>query len=273
MVDFKSKKLGDWLLLANGVMLIIMLNMIASAYFFRLDLTEEKRYTIKEPTEVLLGDLAEDVYVEVFLEGELNAGFTRLQRSIREILEEFRVASNNHVHYTFTNPETALGQKARNEFINDLAARGVSPLSVVDTNEGERVEKIVFPGVIVSAGGFETGVMLLKGDRARSSEEVLNQSIEGLEYELANAIYQLTNTDRKRIGLLRGHGELDSLEIASFNNALLDQYEVRKINLNARSSIENYDVVLIAKPRSVFSELDKFKLDQYVMRGGKLLFF
>ncbi|MEP2667598.1 MAG: gliding motility-associated ABC transporter substrate-binding protein GldG [Cyclobacteriaceae bacterium] len=271
MVNWKSKKLGDLLWLANGLVLAIIVNMAASHFFFRLDLTEEKRYSIKEPTQTLLENLDDDVYIEVFLAGDLNAGFKRLQRSIEELLAEFRITSGNRVHYNFTNPETALSQKAQSEFMNDLVSKGISPMNVIDNKGGQRTEKLVFPGAVVSYGGFEKGVMLLKGNRASSSEEVLNQSIEGLEYELANTIQQLANISPKRIGLLTGHGELDSLKIASFNNALLDKYGVFKVDLSRKKIIENYDLLIIPKPTRSFSELDKLKLDQFVMHGGKLL--
>lgn len=271
MVNWKSKKLGDLLWLANGLVLAIVVNMAASHFFFRLDLTEEKRYSIKEPTQILLENLDDDVYIEVFLAGDLNAGFKRLQRSIEELLAEFRITSGNRVHYTFTNPEAALSQKAQSEFMNELVSKGISPMNVIDNKGGQRTEKLVFPGAVVSYGGFEKGVMLLKGNRASSSEEVLNQSIEGLEYELANTIQQLANTNPKRIGLLTGHGELDSLKIASFNNALLDKYGVFKVDIARKKAVENYDLLIIPKPTRSFSELDKLKLDQFVMHGGKLL--
>ncbi|HPI81100.1 MAG TPA: Gldg family protein, partial [Cyclobacteriaceae bacterium] len=271
MVKWKSKKLGDLLLLANGIVLAIVVNMVASHYFFRVDLTEEKRYSIKAPTRKLLENLDDDVFIEVFLAGDLNAGFKRLQRSIEELLNEFRVTSGNRVHYTFTNPESALSQKAQSEFMKELVSKGVTPINVIDNKGGQRTEKLVFPGAVVTYGGFEKGVMLLKGNRARSSDEVLNQSIEGLEYELANAIQELANTNPKRIGLLTGHGELDSLQIASFNNALLDKYRVFKVDLSHKKNLGNYDLLILPKPTQPFSELDKLKLDQYVMHGGKLL--
>ena len=271
MVNWKSKKLGDLLLLANGIVLALVVNLAAIHFFFRLDLTEEKRYSIKEPTQILLENLDDDVYIEVFLAGDLNAGFKRLQRSIDELLAEFRITSGNKVHYSFTNPESALSQKAQSEFMNDLMSKGISPMNVIDNKGGQRTEKLVFPGAVISYGGFEKGVMLLKGNRASSSEEVLNQSIEGLEYELANTIQQLTNTNPKRIGLLTGHGELDSLQIASFNNALLDKYGVFKVDLARKKAIENYDLLIIPKPTQSFSELDKLKLDQFIMHGGKLI--
>jgi ABC-2 type transport system permease protein len=265
----KNKKTGDLLLLANGLALVILVNVLASFYFFRLDLTEEKRYTIQPQTKKLLKNLEDDVFVEVFLEGEdLNPEFRRFQKSIRETLEEFKIHSGNRLRYTFTNPLQASNEKARNEFIAELNSKGISPKNVIETRDGQRIEKFVFPGALVSYEGFETGVMLLKGSRAQN----INQSLEEIEFELANAIYKLSNTDRKRIGLITGHGELDSLAFASFNNTLLDQYDVFKVSLARKTFITGYDLLLIAKPTREFSVSDKYKIDQYLMRGGKLLF-
>ena len=270
MVNWQSKKLGDLLWLANGAVAVVLLNLAASLYFFRIDLTEEKRYTIKAPTRALLQNLQEPVDIEVFLEGDLNAGFTRLQKSVAETLEEFRIYSNNQVRYTFTNPTAARSEKAQAEFARDLAARGVQMLPVIETRDGERVEQIVFPGALVTYGGSETGVMLFKGNRAENAQEVLNQSIEGLEYELANAIHKLVNEERRQITFVQGHGELDSVYMASWRNALEELYDVANVNLASVNEVPG-DVAIIAKPTERFSEADKYKLDQFLMRGGRLL--
>ncbi len=267
----QSKKAGDWLMLANIFVLITLVNLIASYYFFRIDLTQEKRYTIKPPTRQLLQELEDEVFIEVFLEGDLNPGFKRFQKSIRETLNEFRIYSNNKVQFTFTDPAQAASEKAKNEFMSELSSKGISGMRVIDNKQGERSEKLIFPGALVSSNGFESGVMLLKGNRGRSSQEVLNQSIEGVEFELANAISKLSSIQRKKVGFLIGHGELDSLEIASLNNALLEKYDVVKVNLKKKTVLSGYDALIMAKPRRPFSEQDKFKLDQYLMKGGKLL--
>ncbi len=273
MVNWQSKKLGDVLVLCNVLALLVLLNLVSSFYFFRIDLTEEKRYTIKAPTKAMLGRLDDDVYVEVFLAGDLNAGFTRLQKSVREILEEFRVYSGNRVRFTFTNPTAALSQQAQAEFARDLAARGVQMLPVIENRDGERIEKVVFPGAIVSYGGMETGVMLFKGNRAQNSQEVLNQSVEGLEYELASAIARLSSEERKSVTLLTGHGELDSLQVGSLRAALDEMYDVARVDISAVRQLPQTDVTILAKPVFTFSESDKLKLDQYLMRGGRLLLF
>lgn len=269
MVNWKSKKLGDFLLLANGLVALVLINLIASFFFFRVDLTEEKRYTIKEPTRELLRNLEEPVYVEVFLEGELNAGFKRFQNSIRETLEEFRIYSDGKLQYSFTDPASAMGKKAQSEFMNELAAKGIPMLPVIENKDGQRTEKMIFPGALVSYEGMETGVMLFKGNRTQSSQEVLNQSIEGVEYELANVIYKLSNTNRKHVGFTKGHGELDSIQTASLRSVLNDQYDLKSVDLN--QPVEKCEVLISAKPTKSFSEKEKYELDQFLLKGGKVI--
>lgn len=271
MVNWENRKTADLLLLANGIMALLLVNLLSSHFFFRLDLTEEKRYSIHPTTREMLSKLDDDVYVEIFLEGEMNAGFRRFQKSIRETMEMFRIYSGNKVQYSFTDPGTALSQKARSEFMADLSAKGIQPTNVIDTRDGERVEKIIFPGALVSYGGVETGVMLLKGNKAQTPEEEINQSIEGIEFEIANAIYKLTESDPKIVGIISGHGELDGVDVSSFRDALGELYHVMTLGLED-TRLEDAEAIVIAKPVRAFSPIEKFRLDQYIMRGGKVLF-
>jgi ABC-2 type transport system permease protein len=272
MVNLESKKLGELLMLANAIVVVVLINILSSDYFFRVDLTEEKRYSIKKSTKEVLEHLDDDVHIDVYLYGELNPAFERFRKSIQETLDEFRIYSDNKVHYTFIDPAAASSQQARAEFMNDLAARGIRPTNVIDTKNGERVEKIIFPGVIISYGGMEKGVMLLKGNRAQSQEVEINQSIEGVEYELINAIHRLTSEERKRIGFVRGHQELEGLSIAEFNNELLDAYDVFQVSLEKSKVLDDYDLLIVAKPKTRYSSLEKYNLDQYIMKGGRVLF-
>lgn len=271
MVNWKSKKTGDFLLLANGVVILVLINLLSSQYFFRVDLTEEKRYSIHSATRALLAGLDDDVHVEVFLAGELNAGFRRFQKRIRETLEMFRVYSGNRIQYTFTDPATALSQKARQEFMAELAAKGIQPTNVIDTHDGERVEKIIFPGVVISYGGAEKGVMLLKGNKAGTPEEEINESIEGIEFEIANAIYKLTDPSPSQIGWVSGHGELDGVPASDFQEAVAELYPVKRVTLRD-PGLSSYHALIIAKPTQPFSPADKYQLDQYIMHGGSVLF-
>jgi gliding-associated putative ABC transporter substrate-binding component GldG len=266
-----SRKVTDILILANAIIAVLIINLIASWFFFRIDLTQEKRFTIKPQTKELLRNLDDDVYIEVFLEGELNPSFERFKKSIRETLEEFRIYSDNKVQYIFTDPNQALSGKARNEFIAELNNKGIAPRNVIENQNGQRVEKLVFPGALVSYEGVEQGVMLLKGNAMQGSQQVINQAIEGVEFELANAINKLTIQKKKRIGYVIGHGELDGLNVSSFMNALSEQYEVENITLDQSTTLNQYSAIILAKPTRALPAQHKYKLDQYIMRGGSAL--
>jgi ABC-2 type transport system permease protein len=271
MVTWKSKKLGDLLVLANGLCFLLLLNVLSKAWFFRVDMTQEQRYSIQAPSRELLSSLEDVVYVEVFLEGDLNASLRRLRNAIGETLEVFDSYAARGVQFRFTDPATAQSQKAQSEFAQELAAKGIQMLPVVETLDGQRVEKIVFPGALITYQGMETAVMLFKHNQARNYQEVVNQSIEGLEYELASAIQRLSTIERKRIGFLTGHGELDEQETASLRSALIDRYDVIDITLAGRLNPLDCQVLVIAKPATKFSEQEKYFLDQYILNGGRMI--
>ena len=260
------------LMLGNGLALVVLINLVASLLFFRIDLTEEKRHSIKPVTREMLKTLEDVVYVEVYLDGDLNAEFKRLRNAIRETLEEFRIYSSGKIQYKFTNPMTALSQKAQSEFLQELASKGIQVLPVIENNEGERVEKRIVPGALISYDGNEKGVMLFKDNIAEAPGQVINQSIEGLEFEFASTILALNTTDRKKVTFITGHGELDSLSTASLRAALYVQYDVTETDISAGDPI-NADVAIVARPTIRFSEIDKLKLDQYLMHGGNLVMF
>ena len=272
MVDWKNKKLGDILTLANGFVFILLINLLVGLKFYRVDLTEEKRYSIKPETRFTLERLDDEIHVEVFLEGKLNASFQRFQKAILETLEEFRIYSKNKISYSISDPTVAKSEDARNEFMADLARRGIQPTNIIDTRDGQREEKIIFPGVIVSYEGTEKGVMLLKGNKAGTPEQEINQSIEGIEYEIISTIYSLVNEDRKQVGFVSGHGELDSLQSFSLRMDLSEVYDVFDTKLTSQNELKRFDLLIVAKPTKRFSESDKYLLDQYVMQGGKLFF-
>jgi ABC-2 type transport system permease protein len=271
MVIWKSKKLGDLLLLANGLCFLLLLNVLSKAWFFRIDMTQERRYSIQAPTRDLLSSLEDVVYVEVFLEGELNPSLRRLRNAIGETLEVFDSYSAQGVQFRFTDPATAQSQKAQSDFAQELTAKGIQMLPVVETRDGQRVEKIVFPGALITYQGMETAVMLFKHNQARNYQEVVNQSIESLEYELASAIQRLGGAERKRIGFLNGHGELDELETASLRSALIDRYDVININLSGPVNPLDCQVLVIAKPTTRFTEQEKYWLDQFILNGGRVI--
>lgn len=265
----RQRKIGDLLLLANVLMALLVLNVLAQDYFFRIDLTADKRYTLNEASKNLLRDLNETVYVDVYLDGEVPAGFKRLQRSIEQTLEQFRNYAGGNIQYRFIDPATAVSPAARNEFYQSLADKGIQPTNIFDTEEGRRVEKLVFPGAVISYGGREKGVMLLGGSAGASAEEKLNQSVEEVEYALMRTISALTRQEKPAIGLIASPA--DSFELSGIRQLLAHGYELSTVQPD--QSLAGYDAILLVKPFRTFTDQELYRLDQFVMQGGRLLAF
>jgi gliding-associated putative ABC transporter substrate-binding component GldG len=272
MVDPGSKKVESILYFLIGIMMIIIINQLSARQFYRFDLTEEKRYTITDATISILSNLEDVVYVDVYLEGDLPAGVQRLQKAVRETLDEFKIYAGNNLQYRFINPSTAKSDKAKREFYESLIKKGIQATNLYDNVDGKRTQILIFPGAVITYGSKERGVTFLKGNKASSPQEQLNQSIEGIEFELASNIKSLTESEIKRIALLKGHGELDTLQIAGFTAELMNKYKVFHVDLTRRQTLLGYDAIVLAKPTKPFSEVDKFKIDQFIMRGGKAMF-
>ncbi|MEQ8562612.1 MAG: gliding motility-associated ABC transporter substrate-binding protein GldG, partial [Cytophagales bacterium] len=261
---------------------LILVNIISGQFFFRLDLTEEKRYSLAESTKTLLSDLENVVYIEIFLEGEMPADFQRLQQSIKEILDEFKVYAGYNLQYEFRNPSPPeADNKSRQEIFKQIYDRGINPTTLYVNQGDERSEKIIFPGAIVNYLNMEMPVNFLKYNYNAGTRAQLNQSIEGLEYELISTIKKLSKPKKKKIAFLQGHGELDPIEAEDILRSLSEYYDVRRVRLQSATNgdfegtenLDAYDAIIMASPDSAFNEVDKFKIDQYLVKGGNALFF
>ncbi|MEO1254761.1 MAG: Gldg family protein, partial [Bacteroidota bacterium] len=158
-----------------------LVNQLAHRYRFQIDLTEEKRYTISEATKRLLRSLDEEIYIEIYLAGDLPSNFERFQKSIGEMLDRFALESGNKVSHKFTDPAQATNLQARNQFFQSLIEKGVQATNLNYKNaDGDKMEKLIFPGGLISKGLNEMPINLLKGNSAAGPEGILNQSIEGL---------------------------------------------------------------------------------------------
>jgi ABC-2 type transport system permease protein len=268
-----------------GMVIVVLVNVIASFLFTRFDLTAEKRYTLSPATKEMLRNLSDDVFFRVYLEGELPPGFRRLSNETREMLEEFR-AYSDHIHYEFINPSENPDPKARNETYRLLAEQGLLPTDLRVAKKGESTQLIIFPGTMVVYQGRELPVQLLMTQLGQDPQKVLNNSIQALEFNLGNAIEKLTNTNKPRVAFLEGQGELSNLETVDLQETLSEYYNVERITVNGQIKslairlktdstgdplVNKYKALIIAGPETAFDEKDKFLIDQFIMRGGRVL--
>ncbi|KQS25350.1 gliding motility-associated ABC transporter substrate-binding protein GldG [Dyadobacter sp. Leaf189] len=248
------------------------INWLGSLFFVRLDLTEDKRYSISEATRALLGSLDKDIVVNVYLSGDFPAGFERLESATRETLEEFKTYSNGHLSVNYSDPTEATSEEQRQKQFISLVDRGLTPTNVFANEDGKRTEKIIFPGAIVQADTLSVPVQLLKGNKTSSPEEQLNQSYEGVEFELASAIRLLANPERKKVGLVVSHTKISPARLSDLIATIQQNYDLF-LDMNNPESYEGLDALIVMKPDSAFSDDEKYKLDQYVVSGGSVMFF
>lgn len=268
-----------------GLFIIVLINIIGNFLFSRYDLTNEKRYSLSKATKDLLKNTDDIVYFKIYLDGDFPAGFKRLRNATKEILDEFR-AYNKNIQYEFINPNSISDKKARNDLYRQLVEKGIQPTNLQVKQKGGSVQQIIFPGAEVTYKGRSLPLQLLISQIGIESEQVLNNSIQSLEYNISSVIRKLNVAVKPKIAIIEGHGELTKYQMFDITQSLSEYYQVERIALNeqinalterkisdtAETKVHNkYKAIIIAKPDSAFSEKDKFIIDQFIMYGGKVL--
>ena len=287
MMKNERKNLKKNQLISFGITLIVIvaINIIASFVYTRFDLTSEKRYTLSDTSKEILKNLDDYVYFRVYLEGDFPAGFKKLRKETKEMLDEFR-AYSKFVDYEFINPSESNDAAERSETHKLLYQSGLNPTEIVMKTKTGTQQLTIWPCALVSYQEKEMPLDLLDTHIGQSSSQVLNNSAQNLEYKLISSIKELSQNKKPSIAFIEGHGELNENEVYDITQTLQKKYNVQRISLNEQitalnkrteahdSSIiisSNYDAIVIAKPTKPFSEKDKFIIDQYVMHGGKVL--
>ena len=283
----ERKNLKKNQLISFGITLIVIvaINIIASFVYTRFDLTSEKRYTLSDTSKEILKNLDDYVYFRVYLEGDFPAGFKKLRKETKEMLDEFR-AYSKYIDYEFINPSESNDAAERNETYKLLYQSGLNPTEIAMQTKAGAQQLIIWPCTLISYQEKEKPLDLLDTHIGESSNQVLNNSAQNLEYKLISSIKELTQDKKPSVAFIEGHGELNEDEVYDITRTLQKKYNVQRVTLDEQitalnkrtvthdSSIvisSNYDAIVIAKPTKPFSEKDKFIIDQYVMHGGKVL--
>lgn len=271
MVNTHQKK--DLMQLGIFILLIVVFNILAQYLFTRFDFTKEKRYTISNTSTQILQDLNTDIKVIVYLEGDFPAGFKRLRTATKDLLLDYKAYAGSKLTFEFVNPIEGKNQQQQEEVYNLLTSKGIEPTNLSVNTESGLSQKMIFPAAIVSANGKEIPVKLLQTRIGLNPEEVLNNSIQNLEYAFSSAIKKVSTGGKPRVGFTEGNGELSDLQLQDAMKSLADGYEVGRINLTSLTldGLQKLKVMVIAKPSIAFSELEKYKIDQFLMQGGKII--
>lgn len=268
-LNIKIQKMIEVILV---IVLVFVINIIGNYVYKWFDLTEEKIFTLTASTEKAIEEVVLPVFIDVLMGGTYPAGFSRLQSSTQDLLNQFR-SVNPLIEYRFTDPSEGTTEEV-NEFRKDLAEDGIHPVNLRFGTRENITEKLIYPFAFIRIGSNYTIINMLDQKIAGvSDEENLNNSISLLEYKFISAIEKLKKRERDAIAFTTGHGELSLREIEDFANSVSNTYVTRALQLDSVTQIsDKIKVLIVAKPQSMFSDKDKFKIDQYIMNGGKVLF-
>ncbi|NDV16573.1 gliding motility-associated ABC transporter substrate-binding protein GldG [Muricauda sp. TY007] len=256
------------------IVAVVAINLLASFVYTRFDLTEDKRYTLSEPAVAVAQNFETPVIVDVLLDGNIPAEFSKLKAETIQLLESFG-SKNSNIKYNLVDPME--DSENPQETVAQLQSLGLQPANVTVEENGKVSNELVFPWAMVNYNDQTVKVPLLKNKLGSTAEDRINNSVQQLEYAFADAFTKLSIKEKKSIAVIKGNGELDDIFIADYLTTIRDYYNIGAITLDSVASnpqnvldqLKNFDLALIAKPTEAFTDQEKYVMDQYMVQGGK----
>lgn len=233
--------------------ILILVNLLSNEFHFRIDLTDEKQYTLSQATKDILKNLEEPVTVKAYFSKDLPAHILKTRQDFQELLIEYSNRADGNVLYEFINPN----EKEATE--NDAVQNGIQPVMINIREKDQMKQQKAFLGATLSLGEKKEVIPFIQPGTA-------------MEYELSTAIKKISLDSKATIGLLQGHGEPSRSQIGQLDEQLSVLYDVKEITLTDTTDIpEEVKTLAIIRPTDSIplSQLDK--LDLFLARGGKIL--
>jgi gliding-associated putative ABC transporter substrate-binding component GldG len=257
-----------------GILLLVIVNLVSAWLYHRFDLTEDRRFTLSAQAAKTVEGFETPVVVDVLLDGEMPAEFSRLRTETKLLLEAFR-SKNQQIRVNFIDPMQ--GADDPETVMANLRGLGLTPVNVTVGGKATTSQALLFPWALVNNNNKTVKVSLLKNQLGSDTEQRINNSVQNLEYAFADGFTKLGITEKKKVAVIKGNGELDDIEIADFLSTLREYYNIGAITLDSVGTnpqkvlrqLEGFDLALIAKPTEPFTDPEKYVLDQYIVHGGK----
>ncbi|MGV8815719.1 MAG: gliding motility-associated ABC transporter substrate-binding protein GldG [Gelidibacter sp.] len=258
------------------LVVLMVLNWMGTKVYKRFDLTQDQRYTLSQSALNIVKDVKSPLIVDVFLEGDFPSEFRRLRNETQQLLEEFAL-DNNQIKFNFINPLE--DESARDNNIEQLMQRGLEPLQLSVINNGKTSQELIFPWALASYNEQTVKIPLIKNKIGSTQQELVSNSIQHLEYAFAEGFQKLVTEKSKKIAILKGNGELEDRYLADFLKSVKEHYFIAPFTLDSVATnpqgtlkkLNEFDLIIVAKPTQAFTEDEKLVLDQFTMNGGKSL--
>jgi ABC-2 type transport system permease protein len=280
-----SKGIYNWVFFTVVIVSLVFVNIIGSILYKRIDMTEDQRFSLAQGTIKFLSN--EETFnnrlsIKIYLDGNLPAELKSFRNAIEDKLQEFKQHAGNRIEYQFIDPNVGSeGEKqALFESLYDRG-KGIIPMDVVYMKDGAQNQLLLWPGAVVDYGGVTVNtIQFLPGTSAGKPyylddiTEMIDNSVKNLEYILVSSMRRSIQQERPRVAFLQGHGELSFAETQRARALISPYYNIADITLNdSLAALDDIDGLVIARPRTRFSDKDLYLIDQFVMRGGRLMCF
>lgn len=233
--------------------ILILVNIISTRYFFRLDLTEDQRYTLSKATKDILQNLNEPVTVTAYFSENLPPDIEKVRQDFRDLLVEYSNISKGQVVYEFLSPDKDQETEIKAQ------QSGISPIMINVREKNELKQQKAYLGALLQLGENKETIPFIQPGAA-------------MEYALSSAIKKISVKDKPVIGLLQGNGEPSLEAIQQLRLQLNVMYELKTVNFTDTTGVPNeISTLTIIAPTDSMKERDFNYLDNFLARGGRLL--
>lgn len=269
------------------LLLLFGLNYLSSQWTFQIDLTKEKRYEIGEQSKTVLKSLKKPVNIHLYFGGDLPPHYKKLEIATIQFLEQMVQLNPDQIQWSQELPADLYQQEALYQFYDSLSKMGLPIERVLNETEitDKKVDQLIVPGLLIEMEGKQPIALDLRSSKKifkpyniiKDIPEVdleasLNAAEALLEYKFIQAIYLLNRTVIPNIAYLIGNGQPLDLTINDLGVSIKEQYQLGIFDLKkGYPDARKINTLLIVKPTIPFSDLDKLKIDQYIVDGGNVI--
>jgi gliding-associated putative ABC transporter substrate-binding component GldG len=280
-----TKGLFNWTFLGIVVIALILINIISSFLYTRIDMTEDQRYSLTNGTVAFLENeeqFKNRISIKIYLEGNLPAEIKHFRDEIEAKLVEFKQIAGDRIEYQFLDPNVGTEGEKQALFEQLYAkGKGIMPLEIVYMKDGSQSKMMLWPGAVIDYGGTTVQtIQFLPGTPVEHPyvldelTDLIDNSTKNLEYILVSSLRKTTQVKKPRIAFLQGHGELNFQQTQRVRSLIAPYFSIADITINdSVAALDNVDGLIIARPTQKFSDKDLFVIDQFVMKGGRLMCF
>ena len=252
----------------------MLLILIFQGIDYRLDMTQDQRYTLSTNTTSMLNTLDSPIKIDIFLTGQLPADYLRLQREITTLIKGMEEHTDQLV-VSFINPFE--GAESTDKLVEEMTQYGLPPEYILSDHKQALEQTVVFPWAMVNNGNKTLRIPLLEKVLGDNEQQKINRSIAQLEFHFYDAFFKITQKQKPTLAVLTSHGTSAPIKIADFMRSLQPYYQLASFDLKALENdpektlknLNRFELLMVSNPTESFSEIEKYLLDQHLMNGGK----